>query len=116
MPQQWITVKSIRALYSAYRLLPPFNTWHLPPAYDLKFKIVHDDDYAGGIDEEPQLTMYISVNRQSFLQPVTVTIMHEMVHLHLLKMKDPKWAEHGREFKKCAKQISSLYGFDPVEF
>lgn len=115
MPEKFITARSIRALYSAYRLLPPFNHWHLPPAYEIKFSVTHDEDYAGGLDDDP-LRMYISDARQSHLNTVTVTIMHEMVHLHLFRSGHKKWNEHGREFRSLAKQISAIYGFDPIEF
>ena len=107
----WITDKTIKSMYSLLRSMPPFNRWNLPPAYKIKFKVVHDLPLLGHMHMKP-FKMEIGTKHQEHFESVLTTVAHEMVHLSLFIDGCPSFNQHRKAFRMKTAQIGDLYGFD----
>lgn len=107
----WITDKTIKSMYSLLRSMPPFNKWNLPPAYKLKFRVIHDFDLLGEMDVH-KLVMKIGTKHQEHFESVLTTVAHEMVHLSLYIDGCASFNQHRKPFRMKTAQIGDLYGFD----
>lgn len=115
-----ITQEILRAAYNYLLETPPFNEWNLPDAEDVEFVVVKTDELHG-LCAKPEkdrkfFTMGLSENKHKHTTSVMITMAHEMVHMHLSKIKYRGWRNHGDAFKKVAKEVCEYHGFDPGQF
>ena len=106
-----ITEQSVKMIYSMLRKLPPFDSWGLPPAYKIKFKVLEDFKFMGELQVKPY-KMTFGTKYQEHFETIVTTVAHEMIHLSLYLEGVPSYDQHRRLFKQKAKEIGSLYGFD----
>lgn len=112
--KQILKPQYIKTLYQSFRLLPPFDSYNLPPASKIKFKIIESKEAYGYFDCEP-LVIEISTLCTSF-ELVMETLLHEMVHLHLYLDGKTHYERHDKTFKKIAAKVCKIYGFDIKRF
>lgn len=111
-----LTPAMLEGAYEYLRTTPPFNRWKLPHADDVEFKIgrqPHYGEYCAGETAEHCIT--VSSVRVGHSVTLLETMAHEMVHLHLAGTPHAK-SEHGAEFRRLARKISDIHGFDPKRF
>jgi hypothetical protein len=106
-----ITEQSVKMIYSMLRKLPPFDSWKLPPASKIKFKVDPNFKFMGELDVKPYKMTFGTKHQEHFLSIVT-TVAHEMVHLHLYLEGVASYNQHRRIFRQKSAEIGSLYGFD----
>lgn len=108
-----LSAKYIAALYSAFRLMPPFDRYDLPLASKIEWKVINDPAAYGYFHCDPHLKIEISKGRCLHFLTVSETLLHEMCHLTLYNKGYKHWDAHGATFYKLADKVSNLYGFDP---
>lgn len=97
--------------YSLLRETEPFCRWDLPPAEDVRFKVIHRLSHRGSCDRSAGV-IKISDRLHGRLSKVLETMAHEMCH-----MRDTSRAHHGREFKLLAQQVCKHHSdFEYVGF
>jgi len=112
-----LTPEILAGAYTFLRGTPPFNRWKLPPAHNLKFKVTGSKEVEGLYDDKNgKATPELHVSKHFVGKPWSLleTMAHEMVHVHLFAKGVRK--HHGPEFRRCAKRICDIHGFDPAKF
>lgn len=103
-------------LYDAFRQLPPFTEWKkLPEADAVEFSTPLRLDCQGEYSNPPH-KITISSAKVGNWQTVTLILLHEMAHLSCAVDGTFKANNHGPAFKKKARRISRLWGFDEKDF
>jgi predicted SprT family Zn-dependent metalloprotease len=106
-----VTDKTIKAMYSLLRQMPPFNMWKLPPASKIKFKVVHDLKFMGEMHMKPY-KMNIGLKHQEHFITILTTVAHEMIHLHLYLEGVKSYNQHRKVFRTKAHQVGTIFGLD----
>lgn len=109
-----ITQETLIAGYQLLRVTTPFRGLRLPPSDDITFKLTKDKKLAGSCNLTDATVIEISSHFHSHLQPLLVTLAHEMIHVWELH-KFGK-ASHGEAFQKLAHRVCRAHGFDPKVF
>lgn len=60
-------------------------------------------------------TISVSVHSHEHVMTVLKTVAHEMIHAHQDKSDKDSVLEHNAAFKKTARRVASMLGFDPKE-
>ena len=114
------TVDILKAAYAYLNETPPFNEWNLPDDDDVVFEIWTGTDWHGGCHppygNRAGYTIGISATTHSHTVSLISSTAHEMVHVHLHKIKYRGWKNHGPAFKALAKEVCDAHGFDPGQF
>ena len=106
----------LRAAYAYLAETAPFNKWNMPPAEDVKFKVLRGIREYGDCDKATGMVR-ISSACHSTTDAVMRTMAHEMVHVFMYHHKIAKReSEHGRVFWKYADQVCAIHGFDRKAF
>ena len=108
----------LEAAYDFLRTTPPFKSWKLPPAEEIRFRVMSAKDCRGWHtfnNGEHDIAISRSViGRTSALME---TLAHEMIHVYQINKKSwTKNTEHNAEFWRLAKIICKHHGFDPKLF
>jgi hypothetical protein len=111
-----LTPAMVEAAYELLRTTPPFRGWRLPPSDEVEFRVT-DDRAALGSCRADRACIAISGHLHGHLSTLLATLAHEMLHL---------WQErrgtgrrdvvHDHEFRRVARRIARLHGFDPRLF
>jgi len=109
-----ITVDTLAAAYDLLRVTSPFRGLRLPPSHDIIFQLTKDKALAGYCNLTDATMISISSHFHSHLQPLLVTMAHEMIHLHEFRKYGK--AGHGEPFQKLAARVCRAHGFDPKVF
>lgn len=120
-----LTPEILRATYDFFCTTLPFRRWNLPSSEVVGFKVTGDKTKFGCCatydierknNKEKEMLHVIEVSNVKVLHTGTllVTMAHEMVHVHLDRKKVR--AHHGADFKRCAKRICQVHGFDLLTF
>lgn len=113
-----ITHTLLENLYTMLRSTPPFNRWKLPEADAVGFVVTHNKERCGQFhgDGLESNDIEISAALHETIASVTITMAHEMVHLHeALKFKR-KDVRHGAFFHHCADLVCKDHKFDRLVF
>lgn len=108
------------AIYELLRHCPPFNKWHLPHADDIEFCITaHEDRHADSTIKKRKKLVKRRIRVSSAichsLRSTIEAIAHEMCHLRQYDLG--AWREnHGPVFKRLAKQVCKIHGFERGTF
>jgi len=107
----------LAAAYEFLRATRPFNRWKLPEADDITFKVTSDPQtYGRFIGDNGKLTIVISAASASHTIKLIETMAHECLHLHQHVAGHQTKAEHNADFRKKAKRVCAIHGFDPKAF
>lgn len=108
--------RHVAAMYDCLRALPPFDKWKLPESDEIEFRTPARADVFGEfLDGEPRI-ITISSARHSHTFTVMLTLAHEMIHLKQALEKTDNKNQHNADFKKLAKRVCSLNGWDYKAF
>lgn len=111
----------IAAAYEYLRLSPPFRSWKLPPASEVKFKVSRRPSEFGRY-QWCGTYHTISLSAKSIGQTETLLryLAHEMIHLHLeasgQESKRGGMNVHNAAFRRYAARVCGVHGFDPKAF
>jgi hypothetical protein len=110
--------KRLAAVYEALRVFPPFNRWSLPPASQVKFRLLRtkkwDADWwiEGGTHH-----IRLSEGRAGHLNTIFCAMAHEMIHVkQRVARTETRGVEHNAEFHRLAERICRRYGWDFKQF
>lgn len=113
-----LTPAVLAAAYDYLATTEPFCRWNLPDSEDVSFRVTrHRDRWAHYIlrpDGKPEIVVSAKfIGRSSSL---IETMAHEMVHLHQAQSGMENAAQHNRAFRKIARRVCEIHGFDPLLF
>ena len=116
-----LTPRLMHDFYKALSRVPPFGQkgWRLPPADEIVFKVsrtLHSGEHTRTPGKK-DYAIALSELRIGHLNTALVTLVHEMIHQVQVsgKTETPK-TEHNADFKRRARIVCSVFGFDPKEF
>ena len=105
-------------LHSVYKFLcstPPFESWNLPDASDVVFKVVRDRSRHGRhYVVKGRQVIEISSGAVGHTMTLVQTMAHEMIHVHQDRTRMSR--THGPAFMKLAQLVCKIHGFDPKAF
>ena len=107
-----LTPEYLAILYTAFKQMPPFHEYTLPPASKIKFIVTKSKARYGRFDPDV-LGIEISSASCGHFTTIQAVLLHEMVHLTLFLTKDPGWARHGTSFWKLKHKYAAFYNLDP---
>ena len=108
-----VKVDYIKAMYTLFCKLPPFDKFELPLASKIEWTIIDDRELCGSYSPEPHC-ITVSIARHSHFTSICKTLLHEMVHM-VMYLQGKKYELHNKTFYKHVDKICSIYGFDPKE-
>ena len=112
-----LTPAMLEAAYEYLRSTPPFRGWRLPHADDVEFRITDAIDYMGLWEKNGvQHRISVSDRRVGHTKTLMVVMAHEMVHIRQDRDGTDKGPDHNDAFRKHARRICRVHGFDPKEF
>lgn len=114
-----LTKERLRAVYAALRHFPPFSRMKLPAPDLVQFNIRRtkalDGEYARWCGSDDHM-IDISVARNGHWQTLSVTMAHEMIHLHQARAKTESRGQHNADFQRIGKIICRRFGWDFKQF
>lgn len=111
-----LTPQILEAAYDFLRALPPFSGWRLPVGDEIEFRVTRATDYSG-LCHRDRWCITLSDAKHGHLITLLITMAHEMLHLRqILRGEDRPDVEHNEAFKRTARRISEIHGFDPQAF
>lgn len=113
-----LTPQRLAAVYELLLAFPPFDRWRLPPAAEVKFRILRTKRWdADWWIEGGRHHVRISENRAGHLNTITCAMAHEMIHVRQrVSRTETNGVEHNAEFKRIADRICRRYGWDFKQF
>jgi hypothetical protein len=109
-----VTPQTVQAIYEMLIQVPPFNRWNLPPSKDVNFEVINDQNCYGEYEPEPH-TIRISSAKLSFIDHLTRTMAHELIHLRLYTKGSKSWDKHDKAFTDLSYKVATQLGYDPKE-
>jgi hypothetical protein len=109
-----VTPQTVQAVYEMLIQLPPFNRWNLPPSKDVNFEVTKDPTCYGEYEPEPH-TIRLSSAKLGFLDNVTRTMAHEIIHMRLYIKGSKSWDKHDAVFNNLSHKVATQLGYDPKE-
>ena len=118
-----LTPEMLVQAYEYLRASPPFCQWHLPEADEVSFKVLQARDRFGhfrGRHERPRRRngfseIAISAHLVSSTELLISTMAHEMIHLYQDETGGAR-GHHNPQFRRLAKRVCVLHGFDFADF
>lgn len=112
-----ITEDLLRAAYEVVCLTAPFHRWNLPDGEDVVFRVVKDRTCFGWYAfEGGKHVIAVSQSKNGHLDTILSTIAHEAIHLHQKVACMETSGSHNAAFKKLAKTVCEVHGWDPALF
>ena len=111
-----IKAEHCAAAYDLLRVLPPFNKWKLPPASEVRFRVVRTEHQAEWYMVGEKHCIDVSAKKHTHIHSLVMTVAHEMLHVHQRIKGSETKAEHNAEFHRLAKRVCLRLGFDPGQF
>lgn len=110
-----ITPDNVEAAYNYLKLTDPFIGMRLPESDELGFKIIKDPKTFADFSVDDGVRI-IRVNDQLHGHTATLmaTVAHEMIHVYQDIIGDR--GHHNALFKRVAKRVCQIHGFDPKTF
>lgn len=111
-----LTPEMMAQTYELLRATPPFRGWKLPAADDVEFHVTrHTDRHGDCVDAGHAHVIRCSANKHGSLASLIITMAHEMCHVRQSKLA-PRERDHGTAFKRMARSVCRIHGFDPKVF
>lgn len=107
---------TVVAAYAFLRETSPFNKWKLPPADEVEFHVTrHRDreaDHTIYCDTQDHIIRVSAYYVKTTLQ-LMVAVAHEMVHMRQVRTgTESRRCMHNAHFKRTAKRVCQVHGFD----
>jgi len=112
-----LTPEALAAAYDYLCEFEPFNKWNMPPAEDVRFRVIKTKDRTAhyrmvkGVHEIAVSAAY--VGRHEMLLS---SMAHEMVHAHMAQTCWNRRNPHDAAFQKFADRICKIHAFDRLTF
>lgn len=116
-----LTPDMVAAVYECLRQFPPFSSWKLPPAEEVEFRVHNQPNTMGEYTRYARTADHIVIVSSltiGHFATLASVVAHEMVHLkQALDKTEPKRAGgHNAEFRRLAKQVCKIHGWDYKAF
>lgn len=110
------TADTLRAAYAFLDETPPFNSWNLPDAEEVIFRVTRSKSDHGWHDfKNGHHTIALSRITVGSTLNLVMTMAHEMVHIREWQLQI-RGEGHGAAFRKLAQRVCEIHGFDPTMF
>src|SRR5579863_4472373 len=123
MPGLTLTPEMLEGAYEYLRVSPPFCRWGLPHADHVMFRVLGAKDRFGhfrgrhrkahGDDGFSEIAISAGLVRSTDL--LLSTMAHEMIHLYQDETGTAR-GHHNPRFRKLAKRVCAIHGFDLESF
>jgi SprT-like family protein len=123
MPGLALTPEMLESAYEYLRVSPPFCRWGLPEADQVMFRVMSTRDRFGhfrgrhrkarGDDGFSEIAISAGLVRTT--DALIATMAHEMIHLYQDETGTAR-GHHNPKFRKLAKRVCAIHGFDPENF
>jgi hypothetical protein len=123
MPKLTLTPEMLEGAYEYLRVSPPFCRWGLPHADQVMFRVLGAKDRFGhfrgrhrkaqGDDGFSEIAISAGLVRSTDL--LISTMAHEMIHLYQDETGTAR-GHHNPKFRKLAKRVCDIHGFDLESF
>ena len=110
-----ITPDILAGAYDFLRETQPYKAWKLPHSDDIEFHVTNDKSLIGHYARTPRkMDHEIGISGFSIAHTNTLIFYmgHEMIHLYQAIKKTDVGAMHNAEFKRLAKQVCAIHGWD----
>lgn len=114
-----LTPATVEAAYETLLTTLPFRRWRLPAADDIEFRVgLHRayDAYYERQDDRHWLTVSTRSRFCTTIAALTMTMAHEMIHMHLLDTCPRDRGHHNKRFQALAARVCKRHGFDIAAF
>jgi hypothetical protein len=113
-----LTPLRLAAVYGMLREFPPFCRWGLPPAEEVKFRLLRTKRWdADWWIEGGRHHIRLSEERAGHLDTVAMAIAHEMLHVkQRVDRTETNGVQHNEEFRRLGERICRRYGWDFKQF
>jgi hypothetical protein len=118
-----LTTEMLEGAYEYLRVSPPFCSWGLPHADQVMFRVLGAKDRFGhfrgrhrkaqGDDGFSEIAISAGLVKSTDL--LISTMAHEMIHLYQDETGTAR-GHHNPKFRKLAKRVCAIHGFDPESF
>jgi hypothetical protein len=118
-----LTPDILEAAYNYLRVTLPFRRWGLPESDQLIFRVLGTRERFGHFrgcyrpasadDDYSELAISAGMVRSTDL--LLATMAHEMIHLYQDEMGTAR-GNHNQEFRRLAKRVCAVHGFDFESF
>jgi len=112
-----LTPEQVYSCYEFMRTMPPFCQYKMPPGDEIEFQVVKDRRLFGWHKMiKGRHIVAISKNGIGFTSSLIFFVSHEMIHLLQAERGTDTNSIHNAEFRKIAKTVCRLNGFDYKAF
>lgn len=117
-----LTPEMLEGAYEYLRVSPPFCRWNLPHADQVSFRVMGTRDRFGHFrgrhkkasgDDFSEIAISAGMVRSTEL--LIATMAHEMIHLYQDETGTAR-GHHNPAFRKLAKRVCAVHGFDFESF
>ena len=123
MPGLALTPEMLESAYEYLRVSPPFCRWSLPHADQVMFRVLGAKDRFGhfrgrhrrALGDNGFSEIAISAPLVNSTDMLISTMAHEMIHLYQDETGTAR-GHHNPKFRKLAKRVCAIHGFDPESF
>lgn len=105
-----LTPRILESAYEYLRATVPFSRWRLPSGAAVKFRVIRDPKLHGSCEPGDPIVLRVSALTVGHTCTLMETIAHEMIHVYRPN------AKHGAEFRRLAKKVCRIHGFDERRF
>jgi hypothetical protein len=118
--QLHLTPDCLENAYEYLRTTPPFRGMNLPHADNLVFRVMGARDrfghFRGRFKTVPDFNeIGVSIRSVNSTDLLMATMAHEMIHLYQDETGTAR-GHHNPKFRKLAKRVCAIHGFDPETF
>ncbi len=111
-----LTPRRLAAAYDYLRTWPPLSQCSLPPSSEVEFHVTRSVRAYGHYTQPDDHAIHVSEVSNGLSDTILRTVAHEMVHQVLRIKGDPKFWQHGANFKSLAARICKCAGWDVRAF
>ena len=112
-----LTPELLAAAYTFLRSAEPFKAWKMPESGEIVFKVVGDPKkYADFSVESGVPVIRVSEKMHRHTETILMTLAHEAIHLHQFRKKLDRGGMHNADFRRRAKRVCAIHGWDEAIF
>lgn len=113
-----LTPDCLAAAYDFLRTTDPFKSWRLPESDDVAFHVIRSPKLFAdfGIDDDGHPMIRVSAAKNGHTATLLMSVAHETLHFHQYLAGLDKGSDHNTDFKRKARRICLIHGWDPAMF
>lgn len=114
-----ITPEVLSSAYDFLRTTAPFKGWRMPHSDEIEFRVTRDRTEHGHYNRFQGTDIHwiaMSEVSNGHTDTLLMYMAHEMVHLHQALARLETKGTHNADFKRRAKAICAVHGWDPKVF